>query len=55
MLTSIEVDLVDSAEFFAPVSSDMIDGLIGQYDNSRRRITDVASYMHECYNFLKHG
>ncbi len=39
-------DLVDdTAEFFAPVASDLIDGLIGQYQNARRNIERVADFM----------
>jgi hypothetical protein len=35
----------DTAEFFAPVSSDLIDGLIGQYQSARRDIERVADFM----------
>lgn len=35
---SIIGDLVDQSEFFAPVSSDVVDGLIGQYKSMRARI-----------------
>lgn len=38
-------ELVDGSEFFAPVSSDLIDGLIGQYQSERRKIETVAEFM----------
>lgn len=34
--------LTDEPEFFAPVSSDVIDGLVGQYDNMKSRIEHIA-------------
>jgi hypothetical protein len=37
-----DVDLVDDREFFAPVSSDVIDGLLGQYQDMRARIEQIA-------------
>jgi hypothetical protein len=37
-----EVDLVDESEFFAPVSSDVIDSLIGRYQDMRARIEQVG-------------
>lgn len=33
----------DEAEFFAPVASDLIDSLIGQYQDNRRRVEAVAA------------
>ena len=43
---TIRGDLVDDyQEFFAPASSDMIDGLIGQYQSERRIISEVAEYL----------
>ena len=33
----------DEAEFFAPVASDLIDSLIGQYQDARRRVEAVAA------------
>lgn len=47
-----EFDLVDddAPEFFAPVSSDLIDGLIGQYDAARQRVEAVAAFMAETLN-----
>lgn len=35
----------DGAEFFAPVSSDLIDSLIGQYQTSRRAIAEVSAFV----------
>lgn len=32
----------DTTEFFAPVSADVVDGLIGQYDNMRRKLEAMA-------------
>jgi len=41
-----EVELVDdAAEFFAPVSSDVVDGLIGQYRSMRAKVERVAGVM----------
>lgn len=41
-----DVELVDdAAEFFAPVSSDVVDGLIGQYRSMRAKVERVASVM----------
>lgn len=38
-----EVQLVDEgAEFFAPVSSDLVNGLVGQYQQMRGRVENVA-------------
>lgn len=40
----IDFDVVDDdATFFAPVASDLVDGLIGQYQDNRRRIEAVAA------------
>lgn len=45
-LSEAEFDLVDdSATFFAPVSSDLIDGLIGQYQAMRKKVERVAEVM----------
>lgn len=42
----IDVELVDdSAHFFAPVSSDLLDGLLGQYQATRKRIEAVAEFV----------
>lgn len=41
MADLIEIDVVDEAPFFAPAATDMIDGLVGQYDAMRRRIEAV--------------
>lgn len=35
----------DTSTFFAPVSSDLIDGLIGQYQSMRRKVERVAEVM----------
>jgi hypothetical protein len=41
-----QVELVDDvAQFFAPVASDLIDSLIGQYRSMRLRIERVADFM----------
>lgn len=41
-----ELELVDdAAEFFAPVSSDVVDGLVGQYQMARKQIAEVAEYV----------
>jgi Domain of unknown function (DUF4942) len=41
-----DFDVVDdSAEFFAPVSSDVIDGLLGQYQAMRRKVEALGEYM----------
>lgn len=38
-----EVQLVDdTAQFYAPVSSDLVDGLVGQYQQMRARVEHVA-------------
>jgi hypothetical protein len=38
-----EVQLVDdTAQFYAPVSSDLVDGLVGQYQQMRARVEQVA-------------
>jgi len=42
----LETEFVDdAAEFFAPVSSDLIDGLVGQYQHARKQIDRVADFM----------
>ena len=42
----IDAELVDeSAQFFAPVSSDLLDGLLGQYQSTRKRIEAVAGFV----------
>jgi hypothetical protein len=35
----------DTAEFFAPVSSDLIDGMVGQYQHARKQIDRIADFM----------
>ena len=44
--TPAEFQLVeDASTFFAPVSSDLIDGLIGQYQHMRAKVERVAEFM----------
>lgn len=43
MIEVLSID--DPAEFFAPVSSDLIDSLVGQYQSSRQRIDAVAEFV----------
>ncbi len=38
----VEAFLCEESEFFAPVSSDLIDSLVGQYDSMKTRIEQVA-------------
>lgn len=38
-------EITDFQEFFAPASTDMIDGLIGQYKQARAKIDQVAAFM----------
>ncbi|MEN6544470.1 MAG: DUF4942 domain-containing protein [Armatimonadia bacterium] len=46
IVQSLDGELIDdSAEFFAPMSSDLIDSLIGQYKQERARIDQVAEVM----------
>jgi hypothetical protein len=42
---AIEVEVVDedAGEFFAPVSADLVDSLIGQYDSMRRKLEKLAA------------
>jgi hypothetical protein len=42
-----DFEILDGREsqFFAPVSSDVIDGLLGKYDDARRRIVELADVM----------
>lgn len=45
-ITNAEFDLVDdTSTFFAPVSSDLVDGLIGQYGHMRAKVERVAEVM----------
>jgi Domain of unknown function (DUF4942) len=45
-ITTTDFDVVDDASsFFAPVSSDLIDGLIGQYQHMRAKVERVAEVM----------
>lgn len=46
VLDDVAADVVDdSSTFFAPVSSDLIDGLIGQYQYMRAKVERVAEFM----------
>ena len=40
-----EMYLVDEREFFAPVASDLIDGLMGQYGAKKRDIEKIADFI----------
>jgi hypothetical protein len=42
-----EVEFVDETPFFAPASTDMLDGLLGQYQSQRRRIESVAVFIED--------
>ena len=42
-----EADFVDENPFFAPASSDMVDGLIGQYQHARAGIAELAAVMRD--------
>jgi hypothetical protein len=48
------IDADQPAEFFAPVSSDLIDSLVGQYNQARDRIDYVARIVNgeECANVI---
>ena len=39
--------LLDGAEFFAPMAADLVDGLVGQYEAMRTRITALAAAVRE--------
>lgn len=39
----VEFEIAGDAQFFAPVSADLIDGLIGQYQQARQRIDQLAA------------
>lgn len=46
VLERIQAEVVDdSATFFAPVSSDLLDSLLGQYQATRKRIEAVAQFI----------
>lgn len=45
-----EAFLVEQDTFFAPMSSDAIDGLIGQYQSLRKRIDAVAEFVGDSLN-----
>lgn len=40
-----EFAVVDDTPFFAPASTDMIDGLIGQYQSMRRQVEEIGEYI----------
>lgn len=44
-ITPAEFDLVDDTPFFAPASTDMIDGLVGQYQHMRRQVEEIAAFI----------
>lgn len=48
-LDNLEV-VDDSSTFFAPVASDLVDGLVGQYQAERARIAHVAAFVNEAVN-----
>ena len=39
-------EVVEGAQFFAPVSADLVDGLIGRYKAMRANIEAVAQFIH---------
>jgi hypothetical protein len=41
---SVADDVVGNAPFFAPAATDMLDGLLGQYNQAKGRIKQVASF-----------
>lgn len=41
----IDAELVDETEFFAPVASDLLDSLLGQYQAMRKRVEAVSELM----------
>lgn len=41
VIEKIHGELVEESQFFAPVASDLLDGLIGQYQSMRKRIVAV--------------
>lgn len=44
-VVTADFDVVEDREFFAPVASDLVDGLLGQYQHARARIAEVAGFM----------
>lgn len=44
-VTGFAGELIEAEQFFAPASTDMIDGLIGQYKQARARVEKVAEIM----------
>lgn len=45
VVQNLEGEIVDGSEFFAPVSSDLVDNLIGQYKHMRANIENVAAFI----------
>lgn len=45
MTAALQGELVDFAPFFAPASTDMVDGLVSQYNQAKARIEDIAALM----------
>lgn len=41
-ITQAQGELVDAGEFFAPMASDLVDSLVGEYNGIRRRIEALA-------------
>lgn len=55
MGSMVEILALEDAEFFAPVSSDLIDSLTGQYQQARKRIEEVADVVGgEIYGGVMH-
>lgn len=42
-----ELEVVNEEPFFAPANTDLVDGLIGQYQHARKGIAELAAYMRE--------
>lgn len=40
-----DFEVVDETPFFAPMASDLLDGLLGQYQRARARIAEVATFI----------
>lgn len=49
-----DVDLVDEAQFFAPVSSDLIDTLLGRHQEMRARIERMAEVVNGDHAAVQH-
>lgn len=55
MTKSLTGELVDDAKFFAPVSADLVDGLLGRYKKMRSNIEAVADFIHGGENAVAIG